>query len=73
MKCDHDYRKLGYLMVYASEEFSPVCMIDDPRIAGSYDAYRGVARDILVYQCVNCGDIKLTNGILDKIFSPGRK
>ena len=65
--CDHDYKRLGYLMVYTGEDFCPLGEDKEKGIKGAYEGYTGVAPTIVVSQCTQCGDIKFSNGVLEKI------
>lgn len=65
--CNHNYIRLGYLMVYTGEEFSPIFESKAPGIKGSYSAHQGVVPSIVVYQCSKCGRIKFSNGVLEKL------
>lgn len=66
---NHNYQKLGYLIIYASEEFSSISPsnVDNLHIEGIYAGYLGAAKGIIVYQCSKCGKIKLSNGVLEKL------
>jgi len=55
-------------MVYTKDAFDPMGpKEEDPEIKGVFSAYMGTVPSIIIYQCTKCGNVKLSNGVLEKI------